>query len=62
MLRIFVQKVERAKQLYFGRFDEIIHGLIKKTFHSIVGSKDSIFLNLGPWLFKGWPKNFNKAY
>jgi hypothetical protein len=39
MFWIFVQKVKRAKQLYFGRFDEGFHDFARETFHSEVDSK-----------------------
>jgi len=61
MLWIFVQKVERAKQLYFG-FDEGFHGLVRKTFHFVVHSKNSRFKNLGLGLFKKWFGNLGKVY
>ncbi len=48
----FVQKVKKAKQLYFGKFDEGFHFFAKAAFHFVVDSRDSRFLNLGPWLFK----------
>jgi hypothetical protein len=39
-----VKKIERTKQLYFGRFDEGFHGLTKwLTFHSIVDPIKSRF-------------------
>jgi hypothetical protein len=43
MFWIFVQKVERVKQLYFGRFDEGFYGFAKETFHSAIDSKYSRF-------------------
>jgi hypothetical protein len=39
MLWIFVQKVERIEQLYFGRFDEGYHGLAGNTFHFKINIK-----------------------
>jgi hypothetical protein len=30
------KKIEKAKQLYFGRFDEGFHGFVKDTFHFTV--------------------------
>jgi hypothetical protein len=33
---VFVKKIERAKQLYFGRFDEGFYDLTRVTFHSLV--------------------------
>ncbi len=30
------KKVEKEKQLYFGKFDEGFHGFVRDTFHSIV--------------------------
>jgi len=39
MFWIFVKKVERVKQFYFGRFDEGFYGFARETLHSIVDSK-----------------------
>jgi hypothetical protein len=39
----FVQKIKKAKQLYFGKFDEGFHFFAKVAFHSIVDSRDSRF-------------------
>ncbi len=33
---VFIKKIERAKQSYFGKFDESFHYLTKMTFHSLV--------------------------
>jgi hypothetical protein len=41
MLWIFVQKVERVKQLYFGKFDESFYGLARGTFRYVVDSRNS---------------------
>ncbi len=43
MLWIFVQKVEKVEQLYFGRFDEGFNGFTRKTFHSAIDSRNSRF-------------------
>jgi hypothetical protein len=43
MFSIFVQKVERVEQLYFGSFDECFHGLAGETFHFEVDLINSRF-------------------
>jgi hypothetical protein len=39
--RYLSKKIERTKQLYFGRFDESFHGLTRVTLHSAMDPKDS---------------------
>jgi hypothetical protein len=48
MFWIFVQKVERVKQLYFGKFDEGFYGFARETFHFAVDSK---ILDFKTWAF-----------
>ncbi len=46
MFWVFVQKVERTKQLYFDRFVGF-HDLVRATFHFVIDSRDSRFLKMG---------------
>jgi hypothetical protein len=36
MLWVFVKKVERRKQLHFGKFDEGFYNVTQTTLHSLV--------------------------
>jgi hypothetical protein len=40
---MLVQKVEKVKNIYFGRFDEDFNGFAKKMFHSAIDSRNSRF-------------------
>jgi hypothetical protein len=47
MLWVFVQKVDRAKQLYFDKFDVGFHDFIGVTFDFVINSRDFRILKLG---------------